>query len=205
MRNMLLAAALSVACAISAVAQETLMPSFDAPYRAFRAHEAGLLLSFPSGNTASGGTAVEGEYRYGHKTLDFGFRGGFWSPGGGANTVILLGGEVRERVLTHNDAFPLDGAIAVGLGADLVSNANTFVIPAGLSLGRRIDIKDSPVVITPFGEPVLFITTGQNQSTTVHFALGLGADFRLSPSFEVRASGGLGDIEGISLGAVWIK
>jgi len=205
MRSMLLAAGLSLACAISALAQETLMPSFDAPYRVFRAHEAGVLLSFPSGGTANGGTAVEGEYRYGHQTLDFGLRGGFWSPGSGANTVVLLGGQVRERVLTHNESFPLDGAIAVGLGADLVSNGNTFVIPAGLSLGRRIDMKDSPLVITPYGEPVVFLTAGQNQSTTFHFALGLGADFRLSPAFEVRASGGLGDIEGISLGAVWIR
>jgi hypothetical protein len=32
----------------------------------------------------------------------------------------------------------------------------------------------------------------------------LGADFRLSRSFDVRASAGLGDIEGVSIGAVWV-
>nr|UXE46018.1 hypothetical protein Hi04_10k_c554_00017 [uncultured bacterium] len=201
MRSMLLAVPLSLVCVISSLAQETGMPSFDAPYRAFTAHEAGALLSFPT----AGGTALEGEYRYGHKTLDFGLRGGFWSPGSGATTEVLLGGEVRERMLTHNNDFPLDGAIAVGLGLNLVSNFNTVIIPAGLSLGRRIDVKNSPVSIIPYGEPVVFLTAGSNQTTTLHFALGLGGDFRLSPAFEVRVSGGLGDIKGVSIGAVWIK
>jgi hypothetical protein len=197
---MLLAVPLSLVCVISSLAQETGMPSFDAPYRAFKAHEAAVLLSFPNA-----GTAVEGEYRYGHKTLDFGVRGGFWSPGSGATTEVLLGAQVRERMLTHTNDFPLDGAIAIGLGLNLVSNFNTVIIPAGFSLGRRIDIKDSPVVITPYGEPVVFLTAGSNQSTTFHFALGLGGDFRLSPVFEVRVSGGLGDIKGVSVGAVWIR
>jgi hypothetical protein len=200
MRSMVLAGALSLACAVSGLAQETGMPSFDSPYRAFVTHEAGVSLSFPNG-----GTGFEGEYRYGHQALDIGFRGGFWTPGGGANTVGLLGVEGRQRVVTHTDNFPLDGALAVGLGLQLVSNFNTVIIPAGLSLGRRIDLQDSPVVITPFGEPVVFLTAGSNQTATFHFALGLGADFRVSKQFELRVSGGLGDIKGVSLAAVWIR
>jgi hypothetical protein len=38
----------------------------------------------------------------------------------------------------------------------------------------------------------------------LHFAFGLGADFRLSRLFDARVSVGLGDIEGISVSAVWV-
>src|SRR5439155_573003 len=36
------------------------------------------------------------------------------------------------------------------------------------------------------------------------FALGLGGDFRLSRVFDARISAGLGDSEGVSIGAVWV-
>jgi hypothetical protein len=48
----------------------------------------------------------------------------------------------------------------------------------------------------------MFITVGDRSD--VLFALGLGADFRLSRSFDMRLSAGLGDVEGVSLGAVWV-
>ncbi len=198
-RSLSLAAVLSLAITGVGVAQVTLTPSYDAPYRAFGRHEAGVVLSFPNP-----GTAIEGEYRFGYEKFDVGLRGGVYDPGGAANTVVLLGVSGRQRVITHNEQFPLDGAIIVGLGADLVSNANTVVIPGGLSLGRRIDLKNSPVTITPYGEPVVFLTAGSNQTTDVHFALGLGGDFRLSQAFDLRVSGSLGDIEGVSVGAVWV-
>ncbi len=200
MRSVVLASALSVACAAGAVAQVTGMPSFDAPYRAFNQHEAGAILSFPNA-----GTGFEGEYRFGYQKFDLGLRGGIWAPGGGANTVVLLGVSGRQRVITHTEEFPLDGAIAVGFGLNLVSAGSGVIIPAGLSLGRRIDLKDSPVTITPYGEPVVFLTAGSNQTTTFHFAFGLGGDFRLSKAFDMRVSGGLGDIKGVSVGAVWIR
>jgi hypothetical protein len=200
MRSTVLTVAWSLACAASAVAQVTGTPSFDAPYRAFTRHEAGIVVSFPNP-----GTAFEGEYRFGYQKFDLGMRGGSYAPGSGASTVVLLGIEGRERVITHTEEFPLDGAIAVGLGLNLVSNRNSVLIPAGLSLGRRIDVKDSPVTITPYVEPVVFLTAGSNQTTTFHFAFGLGGDFRLSKAFDVRVSGSLGDIDGVSVGAVWVR
>jgi hypothetical protein len=198
-RSLGLAAVLTLAMTGVGLAQVTLTPSYDAPYRAFDRHEAGVVLSFPNP-----GTAVEGEYRFGYQKFDVGFRGGAYDPGAGASTVVLLGVSGRQRVITHTEEFPLDGAIIVGLGADLVSNANTIVIPGGLSLGRRIDLKNSPVTITPYGEPVVFLTAGSNQSTDFHFAFGLGSDFRLSRAFDLRVSGSLGDIDGVSVGAVWV-
>ncbi len=198
-RSAALSILLSAGLAGSALAQATGTPSFNAPYRAFNRHEAGVVVSFPNP-----GTAFEGEYRFGYQTFDVGLRGGIYDPGGLASTAVLLGVEGRARVVTHTEEFPLDGAVTLGLGAQLVSNFNTIIIPGGLSLGRRIDLKNSPVTITPYAEPVVFLTAGSNQNTEFHFAFGLGGDFRLSKAFDVRVSGGLGDIEGISIGAVWV-
>ena len=39
----------------------------------------------------------------------------------------------------------------------------------------------------------------------VNFALGLGVDVRFSRSFAVRASGGLGDIEGVGISLAYIR
>lgn len=199
MRN---AVALLGACVVlvaPARAQVTGMPAFDAPYRAFARHEAGVAVSFPNS-----GTAFEGEYRFGYRKFDVGFRGGVWDPGGLAKTEVLLGVGGRQRIITHTEEFPLDGALAVGLGLNLVSGGNTVLIPAGLSLGRLIEIKDSPVTITPYAEPVVFLRA-QSGNTDVLFTLGLGGDVRLSKAFDLRVSAALGDLEGLSLGAVWIR
>ena len=202
LRSLSLAVALSLLVVGVSAAQVTGMPSYDAPYRAFVQHEAGAIVSFPD----IGGTAIEGEYRFGYQKFDVGLRGGIWDPGGAADTEVLLGVEGRQRVITHTEQFPLDGAIVLGLGAHLVSNFSGIIIPGGLSLGRLIELKNSPVTITPYAEPVVFLTAGNNQNPDFHFAFGAGADFRVSRAFDVRASGGLRDhpVQGISVGAVWI-
>jgi hypothetical protein len=198
-RSLSLTVALMLSVVGVSAAQVTGTPSYDAPYRAFNRHEAGVVLSFPNP-----GTAFEGEYRFGYQKFDLGLKGGLYDPGSGANKVVLVGAEGRQRVITHTEQFPLDGAIIVGLGANFVSGASGVIIPAGLSLGRLIQLKNSPVTITPYGEPVVFLTAGSNQSTDFHFAFGLGGDFRLSPAFDLRASGSFGDIDGVSIGAVWV-
>ena len=198
--------ALTVARSLSVVgvglAQVTGMPSYDAPYRAFSQHEAGAILSFPD----IGGTAIEGEYRFGYQKFDVGMRGGVWDPGGVASSVVLLGIAGRQLVVTHAGQFPLGGAVVVGFGAHLVSGGNGSVIPGGLSLGRLIELKNSPVTITPYAEPVLFLWSAPGLGTDLRFAFGVGGDFRLSRMFDLRVSGGLGDdpMQGISIGAVWV-
>jgi hypothetical protein len=42
------------------------------------------------------------------------------------------------------------------------------------------------------------------RDTDAQFGLGLGGDFRLSRRFDARLSIGVGDLDGIAIGAVWI-
>jgi hypothetical protein len=186
-------------------AQETGMPSYNAPYRAFASHEFGGTLSFPEGE----GLALEGQYKFGTRTWDIGIRGGFFDPDGPGDTRILLGASFRNRVITHSPDFPLDGAVILGAGAQLVSDQSVLIIPGGLSLGRRLNVEDSEVSIVPYVQPTVFLTFADRPATgldtELNFALGLGGDFRLSRHFDARISIGLGDVEGIALSAVWIR
>jgi hypothetical protein len=185
--------------ASGAAAQATGLPSYNAPYRAFRRSEFGAVLSFPNG----GGTAFEGAYRMASGKFDIGFRGGIFTPGGNGNSRLLLGAEARQRVVTHTEDFPLDGALILGMGGQFASGSSAVIVPVGLSLGRRVDPKDSKISIVPYVQPTGFLVAGSGTSDFI-FALGLGADFRLSPRFDARISAGLGDLEGVSLSAVWV-
>ena len=191
---------LAVAGVGNATAQATGTTTFNAPYRAFTRSEFGALLSFPNG----GGTAFEGVYRMASGKFDIGFKGGIFSPGGGGNSSVLLGVEARERVITKTTDFPLDGALVFGVGANLVSNNSVLIIPVGLSLGGRVTPQGSQVSFVPYVQPTAFVLAGNGLTDHFQFALGLGVDLRLSRSFDARVSAGLGDVEGVSIGAVWV-
>ena len=192
----LLAGSLGLASRVQAQATGT--PSFNAPYRAFSRSEIGLIFSFPNG----GGTAFEGAYRMSNGRFDIGFKGGIFDPGGAGDAILLIGAEARQRVLTHSADFPLDGAVVLGVGGNFVSGSSLLIVPAGLSLGRRIDPQGSQISIVPYVQPTLLLVV--DGGSDVLFALGLGADFRLSPRFDARISAGLGDLEGVSISAVWV-
>jgi hypothetical protein len=192
-------------------AQTTGMPSFNAPYRGFQRSELGAVVSFPG----PGGTAFEGEYRYARSRFDIGLRVGMWDPGA-AKTRLMIGGEARQRVITHSTNFPLDGALIAGIGAQLVSGGSGLLIPVGLSLGRRVDLgqsagragesRGSSISIVPYVQPTAFFSAslGSGGGSDLNFTLGLGADVRLTRTFDVRFSAGIGDLDGISLAAVWV-
>ena len=199
MRRCLALFVLVSALASQAAAQATGMPSFNAPYRAFTHSEIGVIVSFPNG----GGTAFEGAYRMSSGKFDLGFRAGMLDLGGGSSTILLLGAEARERVVSHTVDFPLDGALVVGIGGWFSSGNSVLFVPVGLSLGRRIDPQGSSVSIVPYVQPTGTLVAGSGNSDFL-FTLGLGADFRLSPRFDARISAGLGDLEGVSLSAVWV-
>lgn len=193
-------ASLVCVLAAEAAAQATLTPSFNAPYRAFTRTEFGALLSFPDG----GGVAIEGRYGIASRRFDLGFKVGFFDPEGPAEVTVLAGAEARQRVITHNVDFPLDGALILGVGGNFVEDNSLLIVPVGLSLGRRIQVEGSPLSIVPYVQPTLFLIGGDIQDH-VHFGLGLGADFRFTPRFDGRISAGLGDVEGVSLGFVWVR
>ena len=198
-RSSLFAFAALAATAGSAAAQATGTPSFNAPYRAFEKYEFGGTISFPEGDY----TGIEGQLRFGYKAFDVGFRGGMLLNG---EDVILIGAEGRGRVLTHNEQFPLDGAIIAGLGFGF-NGGTVGNVPLGLSLGRRIDLEDSDISLVPYVQPTGNFVFGEG-TEEFGFSLGFGLDARLSKFFDARVSAGIGTdwgIEGFAISAVWIR
>ena len=199
----LVVVALVAGIATAARAQATGMPSFNAPYPAFKRSELGAVFSFPDG----GGNGFEGVYRVATGgNLDVGFRLGLFDPSGSGNSVFLAGAEARTRVIKHTADFPLDGSIIFGAGADLVKDGSTLFVPVGLSLGRRIEPQGTTIKIVPYVQPTFSFVAGEGRSSGVEFGFGLGADFRLSPVLDARISGGLGDrpLTGVSIAGVWV-
>ncbi len=197
----LLVAAFLALAASDSVAQETGTPIFKAPYRAFTNHEFGASLSDP-GSAAD--FALEGFYSYGRGNNDFGFRAGFADGAGNLDTRFLLGGNFRTRIVSYSESFPLDGALTVGFGTQMGDGPDLFFLPVGVTLGRRFELEGSKTTFTPYAHPVIVPTFGSGNDD-VGFALGLGVDVRFSDSWAIRASGGLGDIEGVGLSLAYIR
>ena len=195
-----LAAVLLAGGASVASAQQTGTPIFKAPYRVFENHEFGASLSDAEGIDF----ALEGFYRYGRGPHDFSVRGGFADVGGDQDAAILIGGDFRTRVLSYSESFPLDGALTVGLGGIFGEGDDRFLIPLGVSLGRRFDMEGSNTTFVPYAHPVIVPSFGSDDEN-VDFALGLGVDIRFSETLAIRASGGLGDIEGVGISLAYIR
>jgi hypothetical protein len=188
-----------VVTAVGAQAQATGTPSFNAPNRAFEKHEFGATFSLPSGAPE---WAAEGQFRFAHNKFDIGLKGGLLSvdAGGTSETSLILGAEGRGGVLQHSESFPLDAAVIVGIGTQ---EFDSWLIPGGLSLGRRVDLDGFSFV--PYAQPTLFIATGGG-NTDLNFGLGLGADFKVGEALDLRASFGLFDgPEGLSVSLVWVR
>jgi hypothetical protein len=197
----ILALALLAGVAGTSAAQETGTPIFKAPYRAFTHHELGGSLSDPGEGVSF---ALEGFYRYGSGANDFSLRGGFADLNGSGGTRVLLGGDFRTQVLSYSESIPLDGSLTLGLGADVGDGRDAYRIPVGISLGRRFDLEGSNTTFVPYAHPVIVPTFGGGDSD-VKFALGLGVDIRFSEQWALRASGGLGDIEGVGISLAYIR
>ena len=196
-----LALALLAGVAGTSEAQETGTPIFKAPYRAFTSHEFGVSLSDPGEGVS---LALEGFYRYGRGPNDFSIRGGFEDLNGSAGTRLLLGGDFRTQVVSYSESFPLDGSLTLGLGANVGDGPDAYYVPVGVSLGRRFDLEGSNTTFVPYAHPVIVPRFGGGNSD-VDFALGLGVDIRFSDQWAIRASGGLGDIEGVGVSVAYIR
>jgi hypothetical protein len=183
----------------AAQAQETFTPVFKAPYRSFEQHEFGASVSDPGEGVDF---AMEGFYSYGKDKNDFGLRAGFAQVGGGS-TRVLIGGDFRTRVVNYSESFPLDGALTVGFGGNFGEGDDAYALPVGISLGRKFDMEGSSTTFTPYVAPNIVPVFG-TADDGVKFTLGLGVDMRFSENWGVRASGGLGDIEGVAISLAYI-
>lgn len=179
-------------------AQTTGMPVFLSPYRTFQRVEFGASLSDPGS-----GFGLEGFYRIGHRSYDFGFRGGFVDQDN-QETVFVAGIDFRTRVVDHSVDFPFDGAFTLGLGAAFGDGSTVARVPVGISLGRRVELEDSSVQFVPYLHPVLVPVFGDTNSD-LDFALGLGVDIALNRRIEIRVSAALGDIEGVGLSLAFLR
>ena len=203
MRNVRLAAAIAAVVALEPLApvaaQSTGTPIYAAPYRAFAKSEIGLSLSDP-GN----GFALEASYRSGFsRKMDLGFRGGFADRSGRNGTNLLLGADLRARVLDHNESFPLDGSFTVGLGINSGDGFTVGYLPIGFSMGRRVLLEGSSVSLVPYVHPVLTPIFGDGSGTD--FSLGFGVDARISPRLDLRFSAALGDRDGIGFTVAFLR
>lgn len=198
----ILALALVAGAAGTAAAQETGTPIFKAPNRAFENHEFGVSISDPGQGI---GAAIEGFYRYGSGQYDFSVRGGFEDVSG-PGSALLLGGNFRTQVLHYSDSFPLDGALTIGLGGRIGSDVDdVFYLPVGISLGRTFTLENSSTIFVPYVHPIIAPVFGNKGGDDVAFALGLGVDIKFSDHWAVRASGGLGDIEGVGVSIAYLR
>jgi hypothetical protein len=187
--------AVFLAGATPLAAQSTGTPVFHAPYRIFERYELGGNLS------DAGNIAFEGFYGFSQAGAkwDIALRGGVLDSGDSSSTAVLAGVDLRYRIITQTEDFPLDGALVGGVGSALVSGNSRLYLPIGLSLGRRFDIKNSTVSVVPYVQPLLMPTFGSDLSDVL-VALGLGADVRIDKRFELRIAIGIGDVEHFSLG-----
>jgi hypothetical protein len=198
----MLALALLAGAAGTSAAQETATPIFKAPFRGFEHHEFGLSLSDPGEGV---GAAVEGFYRYGDGPYDFSVRGGI-ADFNGPGSALLLGGDFRTQVIHYSESFPLDGALTIGFGGLLGSDVDDeFLLPVGISLGRTFNLENSNTIFVPYLHPIISPVFGGPGNDDVLFALGLGVDIKFSDRWALRASGGLGDIEGVGISLAYLQ
>jgi hypothetical protein len=200
LRSGLLLAGVALAGAVPACrAQETGSPVYQAPYRAFARSEFGLSISEPDA-----GFDLEGSYRAGFtKTVDGGVRAGIHSgPGPNSYTDALLGGDVRARLVTHTESFPLDASITAGFGFESGHGFTVGRLPIGLSMGRRVLIEGSAISLVPYAEPVLTFLFGDASGTDL--SLGFGVDARVTPRLDLRFSAAIGNTSGIGFTAAFL-
>ncbi len=187
----------------SAAAQETATPIFNAPNREYESHEFGASLSDPG---AGASVAVEGFYRKAAGPYDFGLRAGFVDFQGGGGTGLLLGGNFRTQLVRYSESFPLDGALNMGLGGVIGSNVDDFfLLPIGFSLGRTFDLENSTTTFIPYVEPLVAPVFGGSGDDDVLFAFGLGVNIKFAERWSLRASGALGDIEGVGISVAYLR
>lgn len=131
-------------------AQATALPTFYAPTRAFGTSEFGVTLSRPGGS----GTGIEARFGAALDRADLQLRGGYVDPGASEGDWVV-GVEARIPVLGRTSTFPLDGGLILGVGRSFASGGGQTIVPAGLSLGRRLALDGPALQLTPYVQPTV--------------------------------------------------
>jgi hypothetical protein len=198
-RSIILAGLVALLLAPALTAQTIATPVFKSPYRAFKKTELAGYLSDPGEGIS---LALQGEYRMARPTFDWGVTFGYMDAKGGGENLFGAGVDARARIARQSQDFPLDASGTLGFGALFRDGDSGFLIPFGVTLGRQVQLENSKVSFVPYVNPVIAPTFG-DLLDDVQFALGLGVDIALSPTFDVRVSGSLGDLEGVGIGLAW--
>ena len=200
--SVVVALVLAVSSVEVAEAQLTGTPVFSAPYRAFKSTEAGAVVS------SAGNYSLEGFYGYGRGKFDIELRAGFIDFGTAGNvdlgSQVVLGAQARQRVITNTRQFPLDGALTFGISGGFGDGTDRVLIPVGLSLGRRFLLEGTKTSFVPYVQPFAGLSLTDGDSELIA-GLGLGVDIRLSDVIDLRVGGGVGDIEGVSVGLAIVR
>ena len=182
---------------VSAVASGRARLCLKAPYRAFEQHEFGASLSDPG---EGAGIALEGFYRFGKDKNDFSVRAGVADVRCRRQHLFSSVGTSAPRWLSYSECFPLDGSLTVGFGGDLrlPTRRTSSCCPSASPGAGASSIEGSTTTFVPYVHPNLVPVFGGGD-VSCSFTLGLGVDVRFGEQWAVRASGGLGDIEGVGL------
>ncbi len=181
------------AVASTAAAQSTGSPVFSSPYRDFQMSEWAISLSDPGP-----GYDLEGSYRFAFSpagSTDLGLRAGVHAGLGAGHDALLLGTDLRARVLTHTESFPLDGSLTIGLGMESHNHVTVGYVPIGFTMGRRVLVEGSSISLVPYVQPVVMPLLGDASGTDVSIGFGLNA--RMSPRLDLRFSAAAGDVNGV--------
>jgi len=180
-------------------AQETRTPVFSSPDRAFPRSE--LAAASPAPRTAtwlsraSSRSATAPRTTASASASSTGVRTPAWSPEVSCATASFATRTASPS--TGRSRWASAGVLSEGDGDELL-------IPAGVSIGRRIPVEGSNVSFTPYAQPLL-VTRVVSGELELDVAVGLGVDVRIGHSFDVRVAGGLGEIEGISFSVAWLN
>lgn len=182
----------------AALAQPTRTPVFQAPSRAFARFESGVTASWVGFETAG----VEGAARVARGRFDVGLRGGVLDRGDIPGSTTVLGLDARIGFLRHGTSSPVDAALILGAGT---AEFDALFVPVGVSVGRRVDLAGASVVL--YVQPTAALLQGADDvdgNRTVQFGLGAGADLRVGPALDVRASAGVFDYgRGLAISLLW--
>jgi hypothetical protein len=200
-RSLILAGLLGV-LAVPAAAQTIGTPIMKSPYRAFQHTELAGYISDPGSGIS---VAVQGEYRMARPRFDWGLTVGLMDASGAGDDIFAAGIDGRAKLAEHTQDFPLDASVTAGFGALFQGGDAGFLVPFGLTLGRKVLLEESSVSFTPYVNPVIMPVFGNDNvvGNDVMFGFGLGVDIALSRMWDVRVSGSLGDIEGLGVGLAW--